>query len=141
MHQTINYMRNKNTNRLKSLLVFALMVCFVLSACAVRKGIQSFFTTVNTTANSGTNTNNGGLKANKNFLLLCSPIVNAASGNAVFKQQQLPVAPSMLTLFFILPGFLLSLWCFKAKAPSETTVTDLSVSPIPLFLKNRLLLI
>ena len=43
-------MRNVNTSRLNPLLLFVLMGCFVLSACSVRKGIQSFFAEVNPVA-------------------------------------------------------------------------------------------
>lgn len=150
MNQTLDPTRYKNISRLKSLLVFVLMVCFVLSTCAVRKGIQSFFIEVNTAANS----NNAALKINKilssrahaeltsfNVTQLCSAIINAADGHTMFKQQSIPVAPSLLVLCAILPCFLLSLWCFKTKSPSEITITDLSVSRVPLFIKNRLLLI
>lgn len=123
-------MRNENTSRLKPLLLFVLMGCFVLSACSVRKGIQSFFAEVSPVATSS-------VKASK----ICTASLNSADG-ILFKQNVTQMSASALILFFLLPDFMLSVFFFKKdKYLAIPTSPDLSGSPVPLFIKNRLLLI
>lgn len=124
-------MRNENTSRLKPLLLFVLMGCFVLSACSVRKGIQSFFAEVSPVATTS-------VKASK----ICSVALNSVDGNLLFKQNIPQMSSSALVLFFLLPDFLLSVFFLKKdKYLAVPSNPDLSGSPVPLFIKNRLLLI
>lgn len=124
-------MRNVNTSRLNPLLLFVLMGCFVLSACSVRKGIQSFFAEVNPVAATS-------VKVSK----ICTVASNSADESLFFKQHVTQKSASALVLFFLLPDFLLSvLFPKKDKCSAVPTDPDLSGSPVPLFIKNRLLLI
>ena len=123
-------MRNENASRLKPLLLFVLMGCFVLSACSVRKGIQSFFAEVSPVATTN-------VKVSK----ICTTTLNSADG-ILFKQNVTQTSASALVLFFLLPDFLLSVFFFKKdKYLAVPSNPDLSGSPVPLFIKNRLLLI
>lgn len=123
-------MRNENTGRLKPLLLFVLMGCFVLSACSVRKGIQSFFAEVSPVATTS-------VKVSK----ICTVTLNSAD-EILFKQNVTQTPASALVLFFLLPDFMLSVFFFKKdKYLAVPTNPDLSGSPVPLFIKNRLLLI
>ncbi|NQX43395.1 hypothetical protein HQN84_31390 [Pedobacter steynii] len=131
MYKISNPMRNENASRLKPLLLFVLMGCFVLSACSVRKGIQSFFAEVSPVAATS-------VKASK----ICTASLNSADGNLLFKQDVTRKLPTALVLFFLLPDFLLSVFFFKKdKYLAVPSNPDLSATAVPLFIKNRLLLI
>lgn len=123
-------MRNENAGRLKPLLLFVLMGCFVLSACSVRKGIQSFFAEVSPVAATS-------VKVSK----ICTATLNSADG-ILSKQHLNQMSASALILFFLLPDFLLSVFFFKKdKYLAVPSNPYLPGSPVPLFIKNRLLLI
>lgn len=131
MYKLSNPTRNVNTGRLNSLLLFVLMGCFVLSACSVRKGIQSFFAEVSPVASTS-------VKASK----ICTVASSSADESLLFKQNVTQMSASALVLFFLLPDFLLSVLFFKKdKYSAVPSGPDLSGSPVPLFIKNRLLLI
>lgn len=135
----------QNAGIAKSLLLFVLMGCLLLSACAVRKGLQSFFTEVSPV-------NQTAMKLNKvvssrdilttDIAFSCAVALPSENGKYFFKQSIIQKSSSALMLFFLLPAFLLSVLSLKKdKLSSVPSGLVLSGSPVPLFIKNRLLLI
>ena len=145
MHKLIKPRIHQNAGKGKSLLLFVLMGCFLLSACAVRKGLQSFFTEVSPVSHMT-------MKLNKSLssrdllstdvAFSCAPAVASEDGNSIFKQSMTQKSSSALLLFFLLPTFLLSVLSLKKdKLSSIPSGLVPSGSPVPLFIKNRLLLL
>lgn len=145
MHKFIKPRIHQNAGKARSLLLFVLMGCFLLSACAVRKGLQSFFTEVNPVSHTA-------MKLNKilssrdlrssDVAFSCAPAITSEDGNTIFKSSITQQSSSALLLFFLLPTFLLSVLSLKNdKLSSVTSGLVPSGSPVPLFIKNRLLLI
>lgn len=136
--------QNENNSKVKTVLLWLLMVCFILSTCSLRKGIQSFFSPV-VPVELGTK------KSSKNTFskdkivslssLSCSARVNSTDGDYLFKVPDIQKSVlNGLWLFFILPAFLCSVFLFKRNAAfSFDTIPDLSGTSVPLFIKNRLL--
>ncbi len=145
MHKLIKPIIDQNAGKGKSLLLFVLMGCFLLSACAVRKGLQSFFTEVSPVSHTV-------LKLNKilssrdvlstDVAFSCAVALPSEDGKTIFKQSMIQKSSSALMLFFLLPAFLLSVLSLKkdklSRVPSGLVPSG---SPVPLFLKNRLLLL
>ncbi|WP_316841551.1 hypothetical protein [Pedobacter gandavensis] len=138
-------MIHQNAGRGKSLLLFVLMGCFLLSACAVRKGLQSFFTEVSPVSQTAMKLNK--ILSSRDLLitdaaLSCAVALPSEDGNFFFKQSMTQKSSSALMLFFLLPTFLLSvLFLKKDKLSIVSSGLVPAGSPVPLFIKNRLLLI
>lgn len=145
MHKLTKPMIHQNASIAKSLLLFVLMGCFLLSACAVRKGLQSFFTEVSPVSHTAIKLNK--LLLSRDLLttdvaFTCAVALPSEDGKFFFKQSMIQKSSSALMLFFLLPAFLLSVLSLKkdklSKVPSGLVPSG---SPVPLFIKNRLLLI
>lgn len=145
MHKLIKPRIHQNAGRAKSLLLFVLMGCFLLSACAVRKGLQSFFMEVSPVGHTSMKLNK--ILSSRDLLtadvaFFCAPAVASEDGNTIFKSSITQQSSSALLLFFLLPTFLLSVLSLKKdKLSSVTSGLVPTGSPVPLFIKNRLLLI
>lgn len=137
-------MIDHNTSKARSLLLFVLMGCFLLSACAVRKGLQSFFTEVSPV--SQTTMKHNKILSSRDLLntdvsFSCATTL-ASEDLSSFKQSMIQKSSSALLLFFLLPAFLLSVLSLKKDKLSGIPSSLVpSGSPVPLFIKNRLLLI
>lgn len=135
--------RNENNSKVKAVLLWLLMVCFILSTCSLRKGIQSFFSPVAPvelgTPKSAKNTFSKD-KVVSLSSLSCSARVNSTDGDYLFKVPEIQKSMTGLWFFFILPAFLCAVFLFKRNAAfSFDTMPDLSGTSVPLFIKNRLL--
>lgn len=138
-------MNPQNVGKARSLLLFVLMGCFLLSACAVRKGLQSFFTEVSPASQTAMKLNK--ILSSRDLLTTdvafsCAATLASEDGKSFFKQSMIQKSSSTLMLFFLLPAFLLSVLSLKkdklSRVPSGLVPSG---SPVPLYIKNRLLLI
>lgn len=145
MHKFIKPMIHQNAGIAKSMLLFVLMGCFLLSACAVRKGLQSFFTEVSPVSPTAMKLNKGLSSRDlltSDIAFSCAVALPSEEGKFFFKQSMIEKSSSALMLFFLLPAFLLSVLSLKKdKLSRVSTGLVPSGSPVPLFIKNRLLLI
>ncbi len=138
-------MTHHNTRKARTLLLFVLMGCFLLSACAVRKGLQSFFTEVSPVSQTAMKLNK--ILSSRDVMMTgatfsCSAALISEDGSSIFEQNMVQKSSSALMFFFLLPAFLLSVLSFKNdKLSVVPTGLVFSGSPVPLFIKNRLLLI
>ncbi|RAJ28157.1 hypothetical protein [Pedobacter cryoconitis] len=146
MYQQIKYTIGQLAAKgIKPLAVFLLLLICLLSSCAVRKGIQSFFSdTVSQSAVSNKLMKSlwgrpDQLIVEKADCLLAQ--LNSSTDEPIVKQSVLRT--SLVMLFaFILPGFILSLLVsFKKQTELPRPESKLRWPVIPLFLQNSLLLI